>query len=297
MRYLSTLFIILLFAACGHDSIPTQMQVAEAIMQERPDSALLLLDSIDTATLTTDEQRALYALLLTQARDKNYFLETDDSLISTAVDYYTRQGNKNREQLARYYKGEILLQNGEYGKAVTEALKSLEIAKKNKDWFEIGRCHQIIADAYHSTFNSPQAIIHRDSAYINFLKAGKTNFAVWSLTDLAAEAIHMEDYDKAKEVFQKFSEICPKEDSIANGIIQVNYANYYRKLKEYDKAIKHFYIQKEYLKDKYSEHQSYSNIAEVYFNLGKSDSAKLLLEKERINNPNYNSKITTGAIK
>lgn len=220
MRYLSTLFIILLFAACGHDSIPTQMQVAEAIMQERPDSALLLLDSIDTATLTTDEQRALYALLLTQARDKNYFLETDDSLISTAVDYYTRQGNKNREQLARYYKGEILLQNGEYGKAVTEALKSLEIAKKNKDWFEIGRCHQIIADAYHSTYNLQQAIVYRDSSYMYFEKAGKNNFAVYALIDLAGEIMGLNDLEKGKKIIIKSSKICPENDSTALGLFK-----------------------------------------------------------------------------
>ena len=287
MRYLSTLFIILLFAACGHDSIPTQMQVAEAIMQERPDSALQLLDSIDTAALTTDEQRALYALLLTQARDKNYFLETDDSLISTAIDYYTRQGNKNREQLARYYKGEILYHKRKYGEAVTEALKSLEITKENKDWFEIGRSHQTIADAYHDTYNSSQAIIHRDSAFINFLKAGKTNFAVYSLIDLADEAIHKNDIEKAKNVFKTFFEICPKNDSVAIGMMEARYVHLYMKLNNNDEAINHFYLHKKYLGDRYPQCQIYSTVAYVFMNNNNDDSAKYYLEKERLVNPDY----------
>lgn len=287
MRYLSTLFIILLFAACGHDSIPTQMQVAEAIMQERPDSALQLLDSIDTATLTTDEQRALYALLLTQARDKNYFLETDDSLISTAVDYYTRQGNKNREQLARYYKGEILLQNGEYGKAVTEALKSLDIAKNEKDWFEIGRCHQIIADAYHSTYNLQQAIVYRDSSYMYFEKAGKNNFAVYALIDLAGEMIGIKDYENGERALIKTSKICPKDDSIALGLIQSLYVNLFRKKGDYQESIKHYHLQHYYFGDNYHEYQNYSHVAEVYLNLNKADSAAYFLEKERNSNPLY----------
>lgn len=292
MRYLSTLFIILLFAACGHDSIPTQMQVAEAIMQERPDSALQLLDSIDTATLTTDEQRALYALLLTQARDKNYFFETDDSLISTAVDYYTRHGNKKREQLARFYKAEILNHKGKYGEAVTEALKSLEIAKKNNDWFNVGRCHQNIADAYHNTYNSPQAAIHRDSAFTNFLRAGKTNFAVYALIDLSEEAVHMEAYDKAKECFKQFSEICPKEDSVALGVMETIYIHLYSKLNNYDEAVRHHNLLMKYLGNKLPEFHGNSFIASIYLNNNQLDSAKYYLEKERLTNPNYNDNIT-----
>lgn len=289
MRYLCTLFIILLFAACGHDSIPSQMQVAEAIMQERPDSALKLLDSIDTAALATDEQRALYALLLTQARDKNYFLETDDSLISTAVDYYTRKGNKNREQLARYYKGEILLQNGEYGKAVTEALKSLDIAKNEKDWFEIGRCHQIIADAYHSTYNLQQAIVYRDSSYMYFEKAGKNNFAVYALIDLAGEIMGLNDLEKGKKIIIKSSKICPENDSTALGLIQALYVDYFRIKGDYKEAIKHYHLQHHYLGENFSELQNYSHIAEVYLQLNKTDSAAYFLEKDRNSNPFYNN--------
>lgn len=246
MRYLSTLFIILLFAACGHDSIPTQMQMAEAIMQERPDSALQLLDSIDTATLTTDEQRALYALLLTQARDKNYFLETDDSLISTAVDYYTRQGNKNREQLARYYKAEILCHKGKYGESVTEALKSLEIAKENKDYFEIGRCHQNIADSYHSSYNLSEAITHRDSAYIYFESAGKTNFAIYCLIELAGELIDNKDIKKGEKILKLSYEKCPKDDLNALGLIENLYTSLYKIKGNYVEALKHYYLQNKY---------------------------------------------------
>ena len=52
------------------------------------DSALSILEGVNLAELSTIQSRAKYALLLTQAKDKNYITHTDDSLIRVAVDYY-----------------------------------------------------------------------------------------------------------------------------------------------------------------------------------------------------------------
>lgn len=287
MKYLCSIFIILIFAACAHNDIPRELRVAEAIMQERPDSALQLLDSIDTATLTTDEQRALYALLLTQVRDKNYFLETDDSLISTAVDYYTSQGNKNREQLARFYKAEILNHKGKYGESVTEALKSLEIAKENKDYFEIGRSHQTIADAYHSSYNLSEAITHRDSAYIYFERAGKTNFAIYCLIELAGELVDNKDIEKGEKILRLSYEKCPKDDLNALGLIENLYTCLYKIKGNYIEALKHYYLQNKYLGNTFHQYHYYSRIADIYLHLNEVDSAIHYLEKERLLNPVY----------
>ena len=57
-------------------------------MASRPDSALHMLQGISTKNLSTKADRAYHALLLTQARDKNYIRQTDDSLIQVAVRYY-----------------------------------------------------------------------------------------------------------------------------------------------------------------------------------------------------------------
>ena len=44
-------------------------------MEEYPDSALHILESIETQQLSAQADRAYYALLLTQARDKNYIVK------------------------------------------------------------------------------------------------------------------------------------------------------------------------------------------------------------------------------
>ena len=69
---------------------------AEALMNEHPDSAWTLLNTISPDEMGQNRTRALYALLYTQAQDKTYRDETNDSLISVAVDYFRRTSSVSR---------------------------------------------------------------------------------------------------------------------------------------------------------------------------------------------------------
>ena len=77
-------------------------------MEIYPDSALLLLNRIQHPEKLSGKQRADYALLLTQARDKNYLDSLQsDSLIKLAVDYY-RDGDDNvKAGKALFYYGKV----------------------------------------------------------------------------------------------------------------------------------------------------------------------------------------------
>ena len=78
-----------LLAACTEKTDYNTLLVrADSLMNLHPDSALHMLESISTDSLSTKADRAYHALLLTQARDKNYMVQTDDSLIQVAVRYY-----------------------------------------------------------------------------------------------------------------------------------------------------------------------------------------------------------------
>ena len=61
----------------------------ETFINERPDSALVLLDSIDPSSINYRNIRAHHALLQAQAKDKCYIDETDDSLMLAVVDTVT----------------------------------------------------------------------------------------------------------------------------------------------------------------------------------------------------------------
>ncbi len=74
-------------------------------MQEKPDSSLYILKRIDSDKLSRRKDKAKYALLYSQALDKNYIDKTNDSLILVAVDYYQEHGTDQEKMLAYYYLG------------------------------------------------------------------------------------------------------------------------------------------------------------------------------------------------
>lgn len=81
-QYVISIFVLLCLVSCtqhsGHWEMLNDM---ETVMSERPDSALEVLRDINRDELSSDEERAKHALLLSMALDKNYIDETDISLI------------------------------------------------------------------------------------------------------------------------------------------------------------------------------------------------------------------------
>ena len=99
---LLTLVAALLFVACRTDNTSIQLlDQAEALMNAAPDTALALLDSIDSQRLSRADN-ARYALLRSQALDKNFIDITNDSLISIAVDYYKHSHNNLYKGMAYF---------------------------------------------------------------------------------------------------------------------------------------------------------------------------------------------------
>ena len=96
------LFAMSLLSSCTiRQDYNQQLLKADSLMQLRPDSALNILKSISPKKLSTRADNAYYALLLTQAQDKNFVVQKDDSLIQIAVHYYDSIGDTKMQAKAR----------------------------------------------------------------------------------------------------------------------------------------------------------------------------------------------------
>ena len=101
---LSLLLLLLAFTACGDKKAVTDvLNRAEAVMNEHPDSALNLLRTLTFDDFRKEKNRARYALLHSQALDRNYIDTTRDSLVSVAVEYY-KDGNDVRSKFLVFFK-------------------------------------------------------------------------------------------------------------------------------------------------------------------------------------------------
>ena len=149
------------------------LQKAEAFMNDRPDSALTLLQTIDKETPTSKELRARHALLISQAFDKNYIDLQSDSIIAPAVKFFEKSGDHEALFKAYYYNARVLSNAGRYTEAMQIYLKAEEMSGKVKDLFAIGLLHSQIGGLNSKYFNYPKAIEYYQKAQEYYRRAGK----------------------------------------------------------------------------------------------------------------------------
>lgn len=107
--YIGLLSVCGLWASCVEKNVFNVLDKVEGYMDVYPDSALSLLEQIPHPEELRGKQRADYALLLTQARDKNYLDSLQsDSLIKWAVDYYKDGEDHVKAGKALFYRGKVL---------------------------------------------------------------------------------------------------------------------------------------------------------------------------------------------
>lgn len=144
------LTIIPLFYSCRNNShlANSILLSADSLMQSHPDSSLYLLEQISDPQKMKKGNRALYCLLLTQARYKNYILLQNDSLIRIAIEYY--RNSKNQERLAKsyFYLGCVYLEQRKLPAAIDFYLKAVNIMPKEKDSVFLSMIYSHLGDCY-----------------------------------------------------------------------------------------------------------------------------------------------------
>ncbi|MDO5420501.1 MAG: hypothetical protein Q4F50_10630 [Bacteroides sp.] len=110
--------LVLFLSACTSRNGRKLLAQADSLMQERPDNALHLLQNIPENSLKTEADRAYYALLLTQARDKNYITQADDSLIQMAARYYDIHKDAAMQARAYYLWGSACRDKNDFPQAI-----------------------------------------------------------------------------------------------------------------------------------------------------------------------------------
>ena len=133
-RYIIILIVLLSLASCTkhseHWETLTQM---EAIIEERPDSVLNVLQDIDTDELSGDEERAKHAVLLSMALDKNYIDKTDFEVLQPAIDYYEDNGSATDKLRTYFYQGRIYQNQASNALAMESFVNALDKGVESND--------------------------------------------------------------------------------------------------------------------------------------------------------------------
>ncbi len=181
LAFIAVTFVSTIVSCTRNSNMEGLLSAAEAVMDAHPDSALVLLDSLDgSATLhglMNEADRARYALLLTQVRHKNYIDETSDSLITTAVDYYDRHSSAEpfRLMLSRYYQGVVRSNARNYASAILSLMKAEALAERLDQPLWLGRAQLAISDIYNDIHSPADAVRYTEKA-CNTYRQSKDSF-------------------------------------------------------------------------------------------------------------------------
>ena len=123
---------------------------AERQMLDCPDSAKITLESIVRRTLRTRKSRARFALLYSQALDKNCIDVDRDSLACVATTYYRSRGNQNEKALAFYYRGRVYENAQKADSAIIFYNQAEQYIAKTKNFYLKGLIANALAGMYSS---------------------------------------------------------------------------------------------------------------------------------------------------
>lgn len=145
---LRSILLLMLLFACGQSSITKKLQLADYLADNNPDSALLIIKSIEKEKIPKqDSMRCL--LINIHANDKKYILPTSDKKIRKLLEYYI-EGDRERDIHPEvfYYAGRTYADLGKPATALKFFKKSLSLLGKNSDVEMRSRLHSQIADIF-----------------------------------------------------------------------------------------------------------------------------------------------------
>ena len=246
---------------------------ADSLMEIYPDSALSILESISSPQKLPRADRALYALLLTQARHKNYIALGDDSLIKTAVEYYGDKKKSVRAAKAHYYWGATYLEKGYTSFAVDEYLTAIRLMPVRDEF--LAMIYDNLADCYEKDDLYDIAIEAYRQAY-QILEGGSQQTC--PLRGIARICLLQNKKDSALLYYQKALDYAlAEQDSSLIGALYHDLAMVYNEKKDYVQADK--YVSKAMIMQGDDAVNVCLSKAQIMLNLNKLDSASYFFSK------------------
>jgi ATP/maltotriose-dependent transcriptional regulator MalT len=158
MNYLYTILIFsAMFVSCNKKT-DRLLEKIENIVEQQPDSALILLDSVGNHYSLTDKQEAKYALFLVRAKDCAYRDIAKDSLIFGAKDYFKKKNEVRYQVLAEFYSGRVFQAQGRYDTAMAAYLEAEKSSANSNDSELKDRINYFIGEIYYHRSEFDKAI-------------------------------------------------------------------------------------------------------------------------------------------
>ena len=275
--YIFIIGLTIIFYSC--DRFHPTLTKAEALMEEHPDSSLSILHSIKNPQKLSEKDYALYALLVTQAMDKNDFDLTKDTLSDYAVRFFGQSKDSVHACKSFFYAGRVNEEMKNANQAITYYLKAKDFAKNSTEYKYQYLIHFYLGNVYSMQNLFQDGINSYKEAYRYAYLLKNNTYKYLSLSEIGFGYSCIEKEDSAliyqfralkiaekndrKYIFQIYSKICNIYCRLGNNRLALQYYNKSLEYKQEDNDLFTFYSSK----------------GNIYMNMNQYDSAIWYINK------------------
>jgi hypothetical protein len=186
---------------------------AEAVMNDHPDSALMILDAMNTEKKSWSKSlRMRFELMKAKAQNKAFVKFTSDSVMKDVVAYYDGWGESpNDRLLANYLLGCIYRDLNETSHAIDcfhDAITKADTTAGNCDYITLSRVYSQMAGMYHRQLLFSNEVDTRKLASYYASLANDSINAVFELGKIAGVYITLNKKDSAEILLKETINNC-----------------------------------------------------------------------------------------
>lgn len=276
MRQISYLvFIVFTLFSCNNNKGENKAlnNIVEIIFQ-KPDSALMLLDSMKISSYNLFDQNRFF-LYRTQAKDlskKDIYMDKE---MINVYEFFYDKGSRELTGLAALYAGRVLHQNEDFDKAITYYKIAEDIAKNSKNKEQQGYITFWIGMLMLDQYMIEDAKTKLNEANLYFIQTNNHEYEIKLQKNIGINYLLTGNIDSSLFYFNKALDLALLYGDVKEQAqITQNIGVALDEKKDYKNAIKTL---KNAIRIDSSAHKSgrvFINLAQSYLNLGQLDSAK-----------------------
>ncbi len=260
--------------ACTNKPYPQSLRVADSLIHNNPDSAVILLEELKRSMAFEPQATQMYYQLLTiKAKDKAYITHTSDSLIKTVVKYYEERKDRERLPETYYYAGRVYRDLGDAPQALEYLQKAIESTKDCTDYRLISRIYSQTGTLYLYQDTYDQALEVFRKAYQYCLSDKDSIGMVYSLRDIGRTFTTLNCADSALYYYKgalNYAEQIHNNHLV--GVVQAELSGLYIQLEMYPEAFTAIQCSNKYIKG-HNIAPFYAILADYYYYTNQLDSA------------------------
>ena len=186
----------------GRKAIDAVMNRVEEAMNDDVTLADSLIRLIDPLSIRGKEARARYAVLYTAAEYNNYQDIASDSLIMTAVRYYSISNNMVYRFLSNYYLGCVYWELGRHTDAAVAFANAEQLTNYIENGYWKGKLNSHLGEVFNEACDYNRAEEHYNMAVSCYKDAGKKEHCLEAMLDLGKTKINSQDFEAADSILR-----------------------------------------------------------------------------------------------